>query len=325
MSHVFTFYDVNEAYHELQTLKHHFTVKEDTRNGKAWVFDAPVIVTHGAPWRRVLFDPVRDANPFFHFMESVWMLAGAENVDFPAYFASNIRNYSDDGETLHGAYGHRWRRHFGFDQINEVIELLKYDFSTRRAVLSMWDPMADLVHDALSAKDLPCNTHVYFRVKGDYLEMTVCNRSNDLVWGMLGANVVHMSYLQEYVANAINKAVGSYYQFTNNLHIYDGWERKYGPPDRWYSRKNFQRIAWSPESLSIPEIKQFVQTREPLGTSPVMVKNIAPMIEAWELHKMKGYPEAIRAAEFIYDDDWRYACVQWLKRRAANVAETQEG
>ena len=30
--------------------------------------------------------------------------------------------------------------------------------------------------------------------------MTVCNRSNDMLWGAYGANVVHMSMLQEFVA-----------------------------------------------------------------------------------------------------------------------------
>ena len=50
--------------------------------------------------------------------------------------------------------------------------------------------------------------------------MTVCNRSNDLIWGCCGANAVHMSYLQEYVASMVNVKVGTYTQFTQNLHAY---------------------------------------------------------------------------------------------------------
>jgi hypothetical protein len=147
-----------------------------SRNGTVLVAPGPVLTVYNRPWERVMFSSLRDANPFFHFMEAIWMLSGANNVDFPAYFASNIRNYSDDGVTMHGAYGHRWRHHFGFDQIDEVIKLLKNDFSTRRAVLNMWNPKADLVIQD-GAKDLPCNTQVYFRGRGDYLDMTVCNRS----------------------------------------------------------------------------------------------------------------------------------------------------
>lgn len=322
MSHAFTFHDVNEAYHELQTLKHHFTVKENTRNGPAWVFDGPVIITHATPWRRVLFDPIRDANPFFHFMESIWMLAGSHAVKFPAKFAANLANYSDDGITLHGAYGYRWAAHFGRDQIADVVRILTEDKSSRRAVIGMWDPTADLVN----RKDLPCNTHVYFRLHGDYLDMTVCNRSNDLVWGMLGANIVHMSYLQEYIASALNRLPGKYYQFTNNLHIYEGWERKYGPPVRWYPKNGLgKRIHWGPVNLDRDEALEFVHEgpRE-AHKSPVLQKNAAPMYAAWELHKVKDYAEAIRVASTIYDEDWQYACVKWLERRRDNVVETQE-
>ena len=63
----------------------------------------------------------------------------------------------------------------------------------------MWDAKQDLSHRNES-KDLPCNTHVYFSIREGFLDMTVCNRSNDLIWGCCGANAVHMSFLQEYVA-----------------------------------------------------------------------------------------------------------------------------
>ena len=114
--------DVNIAYFEMQYIKKHYVRQEETRNGRALVFQGPVVVSHIMPYRRVLFDPIRDANPFFHYMEAIWMLAGSQNVDFPSRFAKQIRQYSDDNVTLHGAYGYRWRHHFEVDQIDEVIE-----------------------------------------------------------------------------------------------------------------------------------------------------------------------------------------------------------
>jgi hypothetical protein len=79
-------------------------------------------------------------------------------------------------------------------------------------------------------KDRPCNTHIYFRLVNGSLDMTVCNRSNDAVWGMCGANAVHMTYLQELVALAIRTPVGRYHVMTNNLHIYDRhWPMLSGP------------------------------------------------------------------------------------------------
>ena len=32
------------------------------------------------PTKELLFDPDRDANPFFHFMEGLWMLAGFNDL-----------------------------------------------------------------------------------------------------------------------------------------------------------------------------------------------------------------------------------------------------
>lgn len=322
--HVFSFHDVNEAYYEIHTVKHHFTVSEDTRNGHAWVFPAPVIIANLMPERRVLFDPVRDANPFFHYMEAIWMMAGSRGVSFPSLFAKNLLNYSDDGMSLHGAYGYRWRTHFATNQIDRVIGLLQADPLSRRAVIAMWDPEVDWKENA---KDLPCNTHVYFRVMKGELSMTVCNRSNDLVWGALGANVVHMSLLQEYVAEALALPIGPYYQFTNNLHIYEGWERKFGPPVRWYrANPNYKSIKWGPDTLDINEAASFVTNDLTYDySSDVLRLNAVPMFKAWHAHKAKNYEAAAAEALLIYDDDWREACLKWLERRADNVAETQEG
>jgi thymidylate synthase len=318
-----TYHDINEAYFELQTIKTQYAQWEDTRNGPALVFQAPVIIAHTVPERCVLFDPVRDANPFFHYMEAIWMLAGSEDASFPSKFAKNIANYSDDGATLHGAYGWRWRNHWDFDQLDALIQLLRREPHTRRAVLSMWDPVSDLGRDS---KDLPCNTQVYFQAKGSVLNMTVTNRSNDLVWGCLGANAVHMAALHEYVAGATNMYTGTYYQFTNNLHIYEGWTDRYSPaPNRWYTAaRGFQRWKWCPDNLGLAEAQRFVEMgldTDVSYASRILRDNATPMLKAWTAYKGGDINEAIDHAEGIFDRDWNKACVQWLQRRLVNVQD----
>ena len=189
---------------------------EESRNGPVLVMPRPTLLIIHNPWERVLIDDVRQPNPYFHLAEFVWMMAGSNDAKWISDFNSNMMSYSDDGEVFKAAYGHRWRRHFTRDQIREVIDLLRKDPTTRRAVISMWDPNVDLEQ----SKDIPCNTTIYFRVNSGFLDMTVCNRSNDFVWGMLGANAVHMTSLQEFVALAVGAGIGKYYVFTNNLHIY---------------------------------------------------------------------------------------------------------
>lgn len=196
-----------------------YGVEKMSRAGPVMEIPVPVVTTYLSPTERVLFSPERDANPFFHLFESLWMLAGRNDVQFLTTLNKRMADYSDDGVTQHGAYGFRWREWFEFDQLQYVIDLLRKDPSTRRAVLAMWSASDDLmlVH---GGKDVPCNTHVYFKVRDGKLMMTVCNRSNDMLWGAYGANGVHMSYLQEYVANKVGVGVGSYTQMSDSLHVY---------------------------------------------------------------------------------------------------------
>jgi hypothetical protein len=171
------------------------------------------------------------------------MLAGRNDVAFPAQFVKRMAEYSDDGETLFGAYGYRWRQHFGYDQLDWIVDELHHNPQSRRCVLAMWNGMdttqdsdvfipglrgardtdyisADLYVATHGGKDVPCNTHAYFQMREGRLNLTVCNRSNDMLWGALGANAVHFSMLLMYVADRIGAPVGTYYQFSNNMHLY---------------------------------------------------------------------------------------------------------
>src|SRR4029077_606773 len=85
---------------------------EDSRNGKVKVMPHPVITQYDCPMERILFDAARDANPFFHLAECIWMMAGSKHLDFIEYFNQRMAEFSDDRQTLNGAYGHRLRKHF---------------------------------------------------------------------------------------------------------------------------------------------------------------------------------------------------------------------
>lgn len=217
MTHVIKVRNVNEALSEgfwhLKTVG----VQEESRNGPVVVSPGPVMTEYSHPWERVLFDAKRDANPVFHLMESIWMLAGANNVDWLLPFNARFSEYAESNGNVNGAYGHRWRKHFGTDQIDSVVRILRADPNSRQAVIQMWDPSYDL---EIIRKDKPCNTAIYFDLRGGKLNMTVSNRSNDIVWGAYGANAVHMSVLQEVVAAGVGKDMGVYRQFSNNYHAY---------------------------------------------------------------------------------------------------------
>ena len=198
--HVLRVRNVHAALPEAISLLHHYGKQQETRNGTALVCSHPVTTMYMQPEERVLFWPERDANPFFHFYEGLWMLGGRNDVASLTRFVKRMSEFSDNGTTFHGAYGHRWRKHFGLDQLQMIISHFRNDPLCRRQVLQMWDPRCDLV---LPGKDIPCNLEAHFLVRDSQLDMLVSNRSNDIIWGTYGANAVHFSMLQEFVAAAV--------------------------------------------------------------------------------------------------------------------------
>jgi thymidylate synthase len=296
----------------------------DTRNGTALEFDSPVLIHYTHPKERVIFYKERDANPFFHLMEALWMLAGRRDVKFVDKFNGRIKDYSDDGKTFHGAYGYRWRKWFKKDQLDLAVERLSKWPNDRRTVLSMWDANTDLIKTN-EHKDLPCNTAIYFKQRNNKLDITVTNRSNDLIWGTFGANVVHMSILQEYMAARLGCQVGSYYHFTNNLHAYVDVLAKikhikpeYDP----YLTIGEGGLSYKPPSfVGAPhcfdeELQQwFRDPNYPFFANEYLFTTCSMVRESWKCFKEDDLKGAFSFAEEISDRAWQKACIEWLTRR----------
>jgi len=298
--------------------------KETSRNGPVLVCPTPVTTVYSHPTQRVLFSPLRNANPFFHLMEALWMIGGRNDLDWPLRFNKNFAGFSDDGVTLHGAYGHRWRTHFGIDQLMVLAEELTRNPNSRRAVLGMWDVTQDLGRDG---KDVPCNTHVYFDARNHRLNMTVCCRSNDILWGAYGANAVHFSILQEFLAAWVGIPVGVYRQMSNNLHLYTHVlsESKIQDMVLDASQNDLYELGEVKTSpLVRVAIHHWLQDLEAFLDNPLNVeyeyidpffKNTAvPMYMAWHHRKTLKSSGAAWAAS-IEAEDWREACTAWITRK----------
>lgn len=247
--------NVNDAWPHLIDLVRTEGRWQETRAGRALVLPVPVATVYARPTERVLFDPHRDANPFFSLFEPLWMLAGRDDATWLDRFVSDFSSrFAEADGRMHGAYGKRWRdwfeaenddqegappRYHYIDQLDVAVDLLKKNPQDRQAVIQMWDASRDLGVPGL--KDRPCNQQVLLRAdrveytSGDggpiegvphtayrrYLDITVTNRSNDLSWGLITANACQFSTLQEYLAARMGYEVGRYIQFSNNLHIYE--------------------------------------------------------------------------------------------------------
>ena len=321
----------------LRMLANNNGVDEESRNGPVRVLPNPVITSYDRPMERVLFSPLRDANPFFHVMEALWMLSGRNDVSFPTQFNSKFDQFSDDGSTFYGAYGYRWRKWFGYDQLEAICEELTINPLSRRAVLAMWDAggqrdnsvlvgMCDLYQAGNGGKDVPCNTHIYFRNNQGYLDMTVMCRSNDIVWGAYGANAVHFAFLLEYMAARLGLQVGKLFQFSNNFHYYVDVVGDYqkvmamaadAEEHNYYRTKLLRPMPLVVDfAVFDQEVDAFIECDEVDYTEPFIRDVAEPMRQAWSLHKVKDYAGALTYAHSIKAEDWRVACTEWLERRA---------
>ena len=290
---------------------------EQSRNGEVVVLPEPLTSVYTRPWQRVLFHPERDANPFFHLMEALWMLAGDGEVPFLVKYNPRMEEFSDDKFVLNGAYGYRWRYHFESDQLETIIGMLRSDPTTRRAVLGMWDPMEDL---GSTSKDIPCNTHCYFRVTSGRLDMTVCCRSNDAIWGAYGANIVHFSILHEFIAAACGIAQGRLTQVSNNFHIYPIHYHLLNTP-------TVLNNAYDAGVITVPLFKEpddkdaFLDDCEKLvnGDRSFVTHYfqdiVYPAYYAWEAYKRHELGAALDLLNDMPCCDWQLAMKEWLTRR----------
>ncbi len=308
--------NVNDLYEDMLYLLR-VAPMETTRGGMVKTIQRPVIATVDKPMERVLFSPTRMANPYFHIMEAVWMLGGQNDANWLEQFNSNIMDFAEGNGRINGAYGYRWRNYFGRDQIAGVIKELERDPDSRQAVIVMYDPKRDY-HDHW--KDRPCNTHIYFRRVECRLDMTVCNRSNDVVWGMCGANIVHMTILHELVASALAMPIGRYHVMTNNLHIYQRhWEYLESPHTYDHYGEGPQGVK--PTGLLtdkedyyelLNECEQFVKNDGEYPCHNNWLRNtVTPMFNAYQCRKNGDY--STFDLETIEATDWRMACVLWAE------------
>ena len=145
-----------------------------------------------------------------------WYLSHSRDV-------SELQKHAPVWKHMHGGdcqvnsnYGWLWNRN---KQLQKVIEKLENNPDTRQAWLTLYDgkEMDDYDYDT------PCTLNIGFKIQ-EYqiqkiLNMTVMMRSNDLIFGFCNDQYC-FSQLQKYVASRIGAAIGNYYHFAQDLHIY---------------------------------------------------------------------------------------------------------
>lgn len=342
--------NVNHALYHGANLLRNLGAQRDSRNGPVLVAPAPVTTVYGNPEERVMLHPGRDANPFFHLVEALWMITGRNDLAPLTKYVKNMSQFSDDGGvTQPGAYGHRWRQHFRhwgstLDQLAWAVARLKADPNDRRVVIQMYDAEVDQWAADHGGKDVPCNLMALPTVsdKG-WLDLTVFNRSNDMVWGAYGANAVHFSVLQELIAALVGVPVGTYYQVSNNFHGYLSTLGKAGTEWPWLEYEGQTPAHFQDPydaDLVVPytmfgdglgldaitdDINMFLADPTRPGLRSGFLRKVAcPMVMAHGAYKQGD----VDGAHEILDqmptgNDWQMGARTWLANRA--IAQAEKG
>lgn len=155
--------------------------------------------------------------PFSPLGELLWYLSGTDNLEFIQFYLGDYSQYSDNNETIHGAYGPRlFKMHGTFNQLEKIVDLLKEKPSTRRAVIQLFDA-SDL---KISYNDIPCTCFLQFAIRDCKLNLFVSMRSNDAFKG-LPHDIFCFTMIQEIVARILNVEIGEYFHSVSSLHLYE--------------------------------------------------------------------------------------------------------
>ncbi|MGM1458793.1 MAG: thymidylate synthase [Columbia Basin potato purple top phytoplasma] len=177
--------------------------------------------------------------------ELLWFIKGDTNIRYLVQNNVNIWNewpykkytqtLSFKGETLkefiqkikndelfaskHGQlgpiYGKQWRDCYGVDQLKKIIQEIKKNPSSRRLIISAWNP--SLINEMVLP---PCHVMMQFYVEDDKLSLQLYQRSGDVFLG-IPFNIASYSLLLMMVAQVTNLQPYEFIHTLGDAHIYE--------------------------------------------------------------------------------------------------------
>jgi len=251
-------------------------LKDIMKNGIKEYSERTKLETSAIPGVHFSIDPEKDGFPLLTlrkipfktlFAEQVWFISGARKpADYLREYTKIWDAFTNPGDVVTVAYGYRWRKHFGRDQLKSLIDLLTKEPSSRHGVIVTWDP----AHDGLSLfkkANVPCPYTFTVNIISGKLHLHNIVRSNDMILGF-PFDVAGFCFLQYVLAQKLGVEVGTYSHSISNAHIY---ENHYAGAKEIIKRKNthkkikltlpkntFERSEKKDRKL-IPELTEIVE------------------------------------------------------------------
>jgi len=152
--------------------------------------------------------------------ELLWFLRGETNVRYLNEHGVTIWDeWADENGNLGRVYGAQWRDWRGangirVDQIDKIISETRENPSSRRLIVSAWNP-AEIDEMALP----PCHVLFQFYVNDSELSCQLYQRSADLFLGV-PFNIASYSLLTMMMAQVCDLAPGDFVHTFGDLHLY---------------------------------------------------------------------------------------------------------
>ena len=162
--------------------------------------------------------------------ELLWFLKGDTNIKYLKENGVNIWNsWADPKGNLGPVYGFQWRNwnNDGIDQISNLISDLKNNPSSRRHLISAWNP--SVLPDTSKSFEVnvangkaalpPCHAFFQFHVNNGKLSCQLYQRSADVFLGV-PFNIASYSLLTLMVAQVCDLEPGDFIHTFGDAHIY---------------------------------------------------------------------------------------------------------
>ena len=218
------------------------------------------------PLDRISINPFNPLNLISSVGRFVWIIAGNDRVEDIAFYQDKVRSYSDNGFTVPGSdYGKRiFNPYEGTDQIANVIELLREDPHSRRAIIPILSPSDSA---RFKSKDFSCAFSLAFGIKNNKLHSTLFMRSNNAL-RLLNVNLFEFTLIGEIVARELGIEYERHTHHSISMHIF---------------QMDVEKIMkW----INLPEKETCsTKTRIPM---PIMPKSPHPLSEAKTLAQLEA-------------------------------------
>lgn len=186
--------------------------------------------------------------------ETAWQFMGTKDPTFILKHAPKMwSKFVEDGE-LKTAYGHRWREHFGRDQLDLAMGELMNNPTNRQLYLSAWDPATDGLGAPSLPKNIPCPVGFSLNSVGTKLHCSMFLRSSDVFMG-LPYDVMGYALTVDAIAASCGLRPGTLHVTMAHPHYYEP-HKKYvhdclhnGRHKTWTTGVEPQLPAWTVDEI----------------------------------------------------------------------------